>query len=260
MRLTLLKTTVVFVFLAVAQAFLSPSMADSYEVTFLGGRVDDDGAMRRASVVATLTPQDGKISLFRFGEDSGLYHQWATFLLEIEAQAENGAALEVVYEPHGVWRLPNWRGDEITVRYTMALQHDRFPNAPGDDELAYGRDYGVMWTGRALFISGANSDDVSVSFVTPDGWKVTSPWDNSGDNQLEFRPINTIDLLDSAFFAGTHKETIVNVSGIEARIATAPDMDQAVPIYTDTLNIYLALERPIRRSSLLRTPPFGAAA
>jgi hypothetical protein len=126
------------------------ALAGRYRVEILPGRSDDDGALRRARVEARLSPREGEIGFFRSGADTGLFHQWATFLLDLEATDAAGEPLELIYEHPGTWRLPNWRKGEVTARYTMLLQHDRFPNEPGDDELAAARSYGVMWTTRAL--------------------------------------------------------------------------------------------------------------
>ena len=235
-----LKLNLAASLLIVCMAAPSVGQAESYKVTFLPGRGDDDGAMRRAEVVATITPDNGAVRLARSGEDTGLYHQWATFVLDIEASDTNGQPLALTYLPHGVWKVAKWRGGEINLRYELALQHDRLPNEPGDDELAYARPYGVMWTGRALFMEGAPARDIEVRFEAPEGWRVTSPWRASDQTGLNFQPNDMDDLLDSAFFAGLHTETVLNVAGIEARIATGPEMQVALDLYQETLRDYLS--------------------
>src|SRR5262245_25414440 len=225
--------------LAAGLSLASAAFADSYHVKFSQGRDDDDGAMRRAEVTATLTPENGRIRMVRDGADMGIYNQWAGFVVSIEASDAEGRPLDLVYEPFGVWRVRGWRRGEVTVRYAMTLQHDRFPNQPGDDELAYARAYGVMWTGRALFVEGAPSNDVSIAFETPEGWRVTSPWRASDGSGLRFQPYDTDDLLNSAFFAGLHAETIVRVAGMEARVAADPDMAADAAYYREMLETYL---------------------
>lgn len=225
--------------LAIGLSLANGAFADTYHVTFSQGRDDDDGAMRRAEVVATLMPENGRIRMVRDGADIRLYNQWAGFVVSIEASDAQGRPLDLDYEPFGVWRVRGWRRGEITVRYAMALQHDRFPNQPGDDELAYARPYGVMWTGRALFVEGAASNDVSLAFEAPEGWRVTSPWRASDGSGLRFQPDDTDDLLNSAFFAGEHAETIVRVAGMEARVAAGPDMAAEAAYYRQMLETYL---------------------
>lgn len=235
--------TAVFATLAMAAALAcAPSAgADDYQVTFSQGRTDDDGALRRADVVASLTPDaDGRLRLNRIGAETGLYHHWAQFILQFEASDQRGQLLSVVYEPHGVWRLEDWDGGPVQARYSVLLQHDRFPNEPGDDELAAATPFGVMWTGRALFIEGAPSDDVDVAFFAPEDWRVTSPWRSMDSDALRFQPTNTDDLLDAAFFAGMHLERVVELNGVTAHIATGPDMTAEADLFSDVLQLYAA--------------------
>ena len=126
------------------------------------------GRCARQNVIAQVTPDKGVLRLSRYGDDSGLYHQWATFVLDIKAEGADGAPLALHYEPHGEWRVAGWRRGEVTVTYSVLLQHDRFPNDPGDNELAVAKPYGVMWTGRALFLEGAPSENIDVNFITPE--------------------------------------------------------------------------------------------
>ncbi|MEZ5957684.1 MAG: hypothetical protein R3C27_10805 [Hyphomonadaceae bacterium] len=220
---------------AVLTAFLSvvlPAHADEYRVAFGEARGDDQG-LRRAEVMARLTPLHGRISMTRAAADTGLYHGWATFVLDIAAADPAGRPLDLVYEAPGVWRVAGWRRGEVVLSYTLSLAHDRFPNEPGDDELAYARPYGVMWTGRALFVEGAPSTNINVEFEAADGWRVSAPWVAADGDGLHFRPSSTDDLLDSAFFAVEHAETVL-ASG--ARIAVAPDMTTEAALYEETLN------------------------
>ena len=216
-----------------------PAFADSYDVSFSTARSDDDGALRKAEVVAQITPDKGVIRLSRYGDDSGLYHQWATFVLGLKAENADGEALDVDYIPHGQWRIVGWRRGEIKVTYSVLLQHDRFPNDPGDNELAVAKPYGVMWTGRALFLEGAPSDIIEVNFNTPETWRVTTPWSASDAMGKQFLPANTDELLDSAFFAGDHDERRLTVAGIETRIASDPKMNAERQLFEQVLSTYL---------------------
>lgn len=245
--------------LAAGLLFASAAFADSYQVKFSQGRDDDDGAMRRAEVVATLTPENGRIRMVRDGADIRLYNQWAGFVVSIEASDVQGRPLDLIYEPFGVWRVRRWRRGEVTVRYAMTLQHDRFPNLPGDDELAYARPYGVMWTGRALLLEGAPSTDVSIAFEAPEGWRVTSPWRASDGSGLRFQPDDTDDLLNSAFFAGVHAETILRVEGMEARVAAGPDMAAEAAYYGRMLETYLPAYADFFGAPATRSPLVIAA-
>jgi predicted metalloprotease with PDZ domain len=213
--------------------------ADAYRVELLPGRSDDDGALRRARVEAHLVPRDGRIGFFRAGADTGLYHQWATFLLDIEATDAAGGPLDLIYEPPGAWRVDGWPGGEVTVHYTMLLQHDRFPNEPGDDELAAARPYGVMWTTRALFVEGAPATDIGVRFELPEGWIVTTPWKRAAEPATRFTAHDTDDLLDAAFLAGRHREVSMPIGEGEARLALGPPVARTEALFSPLLESYL---------------------
>lgn len=232
-------------FLAPAFAAL-PAMADSYKVSFRHGRpAFSDGAdagrseYRIADVEARLTPDHERIGLMRAGADTGLLNGWATFIYRPRAKDAAGADLSLTYEGGGSWRVGGWRRGEITVAYSMLLQHDRFPNEPGDNELAYARPYGVMWTGRALFMEGAPSQDIAVDFDLPEGWRVTSLWRAAPDAPARFIARDTDDLLDSGFFAGTHIERIVTVAGGQARLALGRGAEGGEAAITGTLETFL---------------------
>lgn len=165
--------------------------------------------MRYADVVAQIQPIDGRVSLSRNGRDTGLYHGWATFVHEIEAFDIHNDPISLEYVTGGHWQLESHDGGPVTVRYRMLLQHDRFPNDPGDDELAWARDWGVMWTGRALFLEGADAGEISVEFDVTAEWKVSTPWRRKNREQWAFLAPDNDALLDSAFVAGTHEEVII---------------------------------------------------
>lgn len=233
---------------------LPPAWADSYEVAFSTARTDDDGALRRADVTAVVTPDRGLIRLNRNGPDTGIFNQWATFVLDIQASDSVGEALELETVKIGAWRLKNWRRGPVTVKYAMILQHDRFPNEPGDDELAVAKPYGVMWTGRALFIEGAPAENISVSFTAPDGWRATTPWSMRDASGLSFEAADTDDLLESAFFAGAHETIEVAAGGAAARIATGPDMAAETALFRKTLHTFLPAYADLFGSENTSTP------
>lgn len=188
---------------AVFMMLATDVMATSYTVTLSKDR------LRHAEVVARLNPVDGRISLSRNARDTGLYHGWATFIHEIEAFDSNNNAVELEYSAGGIWQLVDHDGSPVTIRYRMLLQHDRFPNDPGDDELAWARDWGVMWTGRALFLEGADAEKIKVEFVLPESWNVSTPWPRPELDTFTFSVPGYDDLLNSAFIAGEYEETVL---------------------------------------------------
>ncbi|WP_428407794.1 hypothetical protein [Hyphococcus sp.] len=223
--------------LGALMAMTAQANADSYAVEFVASRnPENKGQYRIANVEAVITPDGGIVGLFRDQRDVGLPHGWATFLYTIEVHDQSGAELKTRYLAGGRWKVLGWQAGPVTVNYTMLLQHDRFPNDPGDDEIAYGRPYGVMWTGRALFMEGAASEEeIGVSFDAPESWRFTTPWEQVSSDGRDFTAKNTDDLLDSAFMGGEHLEEILPVAGNEARLAVAPPLHEVKPVMVSTL-------------------------
>lgn len=226
--------------------FAASAQADSYKVTFVQSMNPHNARQYRiADVEASVVPQDGVVGFFRNHSDVGLPHGWTTFLNRIEATAADGRSLALTDLTGGRYRIEGWSEGPVALRYRMLLQHDRFPSDPGEDELAYARPFGVMWTGRALLAEGAPSQDVEIEFVAPEGWRVTTPWERIEASPLRFRPRSTDDLLDSAFMAGTHLEQVLSVGGGEARLGLDPDLagrrDALLTTLDRSLTFYAAM-------------------
>lgn len=210
-------------------------------------------APRVAQVEARLsTLPGGELHLRRAARDTGLYHGWATFLHQIEAQGESGEAIPVRFAPDDRFVLENTAsGTPVTVKYTMLLQHDRFPNLPGSDELAWARDDAVMWTTRALLLEGMPAEDIEVRFELPADWRATTPWQEI-EPGIRFRAADTDALLDAAFVAGTHHE---------ARLGDGPDAPVRIALagpYAKSASepIMANLDTYLREfEALLGTPP-----
>jgi predicted metalloprotease with PDZ domain len=239
-----------------------PALADSYQVSFDKGPRqlgEEEPQYRLAKVEAHLTPNAGRIGWVRSHNDTGLPNGWSTFVHRPRAFSADGSTLGLTYTGGGIWQVDGWESGEIRVTYTMQLQHDRFLNDPGENELAYARDFGVMWTGRALFVEGSSAEDIDISFDLPDGWKVTSPWKRAEGNGVRFRADNVSDLMNSAFMAGTHIEKEVAVAGGLARIAMDPNVETGADLATTTMNQYFPAFQTLFGDALTDTPLFIAS-
>ena len=198
---------------------------------------------RRAQVTASIEPGQSGLCFTRSAEDTGLTHGWATFIHKLSVKDTDGQSVNATYDGQGCWNL-NLKS-RVTVSYTMLLLHDKFPNQPGDDELAYAGDWGQFWTGRALFIEGKPSAPTRVEFSLPTGWAVTAPWPSADNTGLVFAPPDTDALLDSGFMLGKHEslefkhgETIIHMglSGagpLARRAELKKTLDRALGSFTD---------------------------
>ena len=197
-----MRTTMTFILLT-ANLVSSAALADAdYFV-----QIETDKP-RRAQVTARIVSGERGLCFSRSADDTGLTHGWATFVHKLAVNDANGQSVNAEYDGDGCWRLDS--NGRVIASYTMLLMHDKFPNRPGDDELAYAGDWGQFWTGRALFIEGKPAREVSVEFSLPQGWAVTAPWPSAGDSGLTFVPPDTDALFDSGFMLGTHQSRQFN--------------------------------------------------
>ncbi|MBT8114415.1 MAG: hypothetical protein KJP04_03500 [Arenicella sp.] len=192
-----MRTTMVIILFA-ANLLPSMVMAESDYVV----QINADQP-RRAQVTASIEPGQHGLCFIRSAEDTGLTHGWTTFIHKLSVTDPDGRSVNAAYDGEGCWRL-NSTG-RVTVSYTMLLLHDKFPNMPGDDELAYAGDWGQFWTGRALFIEGKPSAAVTVEFLLPPDWAVTAPWPSAGNTGLIFAPTDTDAVFDSGLMLGKHE-------------------------------------------------------
>jgi predicted metalloprotease with PDZ domain len=179
---------------------------------------------RVAAVTARLQPAEAGLCMLRAARDTGLTHGWATFVHDLRVTSANGQPLEARYDGAGCWRVH--AGGPVTAHYAVLLQHDRFPNEPGDDELAYAGDWGQFWTGRALFLEGAPADAVHVTFELPDRWHVTAPW-RAAESPTSFHPADLDALLDNGFMLGQHETHVLQGVGAHVQVGLAGDGPKA---------------------------------
>ena len=94
----------------------------------------DTDEPRRAQVAASIVSGEHGLCFSRSADDTGLTHGWATFVHKLAVNDANGQSVNAEYDGDGCWRSDS--NGRVTVSYTMLLMHDKFPNMPGDDELA----------------------------------------------------------------------------------------------------------------------------
>lgn len=214
----------------------SPAVADQYRVTI------EASSPRLARVDAELTPTpEGELLLVRNAQDSGIEGGWARFIEDLQLSDTEGKPVPAEELEEGRFRV-GAAGSPLRVRYRMRLEHDRVPNQPGADELAWARPEAVLWSGRALFLEGAPAADIEVTFFLPESWRATTPWQVIEPGR-RFRAQTTDALLDSAFIAGEHFEAQLG-EGVDApvRIALAgPNAISQSELVVETVGRYLGV-------------------
>ena len=207
--------------------------ADVYTVTI---SLDD---VRLAHVQATVEPDDGLITM-NDEANQGLERGWSTFVEKLSVTDKDGQPVELTYEPTSRWRLKGRVTGPVTLTYDVRLGHDKARLNFGDNGAAYANDSGVMWSGRALFIAGRSTLDVEVRFIVPEAWKVTTPWTAEENQPKTFITRGTDDLVNSAFFAGTHTSFDLPVGAASIRFALAGETVVAMrSTFTDLVGKYM---------------------
>lgn len=174
---------------------------------------------RLANVVATFIPDGNEVGMNEHNEH-GLPNGWATFVKNVEAIDVSGKRFQVIAKADSRWEIVDYVQGPVTFSYQVELGHDLVepPLNGSDNGAAYANNDGVMWAGRALFIAGKPTTDISVSFDLSNGWGVTTQWEQT-TSAYSFNVDVTENLVNSAFFAGTHKHREFTDGGVSLRMA-----------------------------------------
>jgi len=156
-------------------------------------------------IEAQITLQD---SLLKMSNNGPMPDRWPQYIKNLEVYSENGKQLNLEKRDSTAWKVDNMlKGQKITIRYNVQLEHENQNWPGGIDGVAFIRDWGIMASGRALFIiNGDLKTNIQVVFKKPDTWKVSTPWKSENKSNTEYIVPNQIQLLESLIFAGTHEE------------------------------------------------------
>ncbi len=243
------KMSVTLLF-GVLSALSQTTSADEYVVTI---KADNP---RLALVSAALEPEGAEIGMNEEGVH-GLENGWATFVQNIEVAGADGTTYAVEAQADSRWSLPDYVAGPINLTYEVVLGHDEVEIKFGDNGAAYAMPTGVMWAGRALFIAGKPARDISIRFDLPDDWNVTTAWKEKAEPDRAFNVQNTEDLLNSAFFAGTHEQVDLIAGEVTLRLALSGENTLAMrDQITDMTGLYLdyyesAFRSPTKASMVL---------
>ncbi len=170
---------------------------------------------RRLKVEARFVLRDPVLYMDEYGGNS-LPKRWAQFVENLSVTDASGNSLVVKELGDAKWRVTGPENIPVVLRYSIVLDHEKHTWAGGIDGVAFARDWGVFYTGRTfLVMNGKELNDVRVNFVLPRNWKVTAGWENDPSTVDRFIARNKEELLQSMFFAGTHREFKVTRDGFE---------------------------------------------
>ncbi|TFB12103.1 hypothetical protein E3V55_02125 [Candidatus Marinimicrobia bacterium MT.SAG.3] len=184
------------------------------------------------SYLITIDKSDHKLARVKVSfslKDSLLYmnrganqlpKRWATFVHNVMVTDSKGKSILVEELPDAKWKMFAAPNEKITLTYEVKLDHEDYKWSSGIDGVAYAKDWGVFYTGRALLIlHGDEWENIRVDFSLPQGWNVTTPWKASNDNKNSFKVNNMFELAESMIFAGLHQEISIVRDDFELVIA-----------------------------------------
>jgi predicted metalloprotease with PDZ domain len=165
----------------------------------------DDKNPSQISIKAHITLQD---SLLKMSGNGSMAHRWPHYVRELEIYSKDGTQLKIEKRDSTAWKVDDdLKGQQITMQYKLLIEHEKVQWPSGIDGIAFVRDWGVMASGRSLFIvNGDSKTNIEVLIKKPAHWKVSTPWKSAaGPVQVHIVPTQ-IQLLESLIFAGTHEE------------------------------------------------------
>lgn len=177
---------------------------DKYTLTF------DKSKPKVIQVEAQINLQD---SLLHMSANGPVPNWWPQYIQNLIIQDENGNSLPLQERDSTAWILEDVpQGTIINLQYEVKLNHEDRNWPGGIDGVAFVRDWGIMASGRSLFIiNGAEEKKIKIFFETSEDWKVSVPWKPNGANNYTIP--NHTQLLESLMFVGTHRETQIRRDG-----------------------------------------------
>jgi predicted metalloprotease with PDZ domain len=177
----------------------------------------------RAFIEYTFTVTDSLLTMSERGAKS-LENRWGEFVHDLSAKSDSGDEISVTRLQGGLWLLNAPRGQVVTLRYQVLLNHEDYEWSGGVDGAAYKRSHGVFYTGRSLFImNGKNPQEIRVDFALPENWKATTAWNRFGSDLESYLVDSYSELTESMLFAGTHEELTFERNGFELVFALGSD-------------------------------------
>lgn len=154
--------------------------------------------------------------------DEGAEHLedgWAGFVHGLVARRRDGRAVAVDKIGPRRWRLAE-PGGPMTISYEVRLEHDPEGWPGGIDGAAFATDWGVFFTGRAVFVvpDGAG-ERIEVDFRAPPPWRVSTPWEAVDGRADAFRLQGETALTESIVFVGDHVGFTTERGGFELAFA-----------------------------------------
>lgn len=201
-------------------------------------RIDAQAA--RAEVNADLWQQSDLLSMFNVVPVPGLANGQVSLIDDLRVTDAKGGALALKDLGAGDFGIAG--GQRIHMRYTVKLEHDRYPWPAGMEEIAYHTSEGLMVVGATLFFADGDAPvqaPIEVDFDLPRGWQAQTPWTQVG-GEGRFQVASRRELLSNALFLGTAQTQRIDAGGVELTLVLGQRYRKSAPLFAELLRTQLA--------------------
>ncbi|MES2125841.1 MAG: hypothetical protein V4463_01095 [Pseudomonadota bacterium] len=200
--------------LCFALAALLTAPAWSHDARINHYSVTVDAGAKRIHIDADVWVDGNALALFNATPIAQYKNGQADLLENLAVRDMAGQAIAVKDKGEGEYDIIGER--RVRLSYDVRMEHDKVDWPPGNEEVAYHTEEGLMVTGYTLFIVPGDKmpGATEVRFHLPAGWKANTPWRASGAAHT-FTVGSRRELVSNALFLGTaHAETFTS-GGVE---------------------------------------------
>ncbi len=159
----------------------------------------------RALVTATMHLTSGKLAMATGGGIDHLPNHWTTFVEDLSVEDAAGEALTVEHLGPEGWRIPGGYEGEVQVRYAVDLSFTLEAWPPGNEQAGMASGDSLYVITKPLFIAPSTPGPLDVTFVVPEDWNISTPWEPLADKR-SYRARDTADLTENSLVLGHHTE------------------------------------------------------
>ncbi|GAA4317319.1 hypothetical protein GCM10023115_42740 [Pontixanthobacter gangjinensis] len=233
------KQSFLYLFFALIALPVFAQQTDAYKLSYSSAKKDV------ISVEATIYLQDSILYMGGYGEKA---KQLPKYVKSIQAFNPEGRELPLKFKDSMKWIVQNFEPEAlIHLNYELHVNHEQEEWSGGIDGIAYSRDYGIMTSGRSLFImNGEKKKDILVEVKLPQEQIISTPWKKAGTIENSFLVPDQESLQESFLFAGTHEEIIMNRESFKLKFvlggeALIREKDRIIKMANQLLDYYIEL-------------------
>ena len=238
----LIVSSLILIFLSLVTARgATPSNNSSDQYTLILNSKDAD----RIHVKARIMAEDSVLYMSPYG---AMPERWPQYIVNLRVQSPDGREIPVGNTKEGVWILPAEHVEgEVELSYEMVLNHEEVAWPGGIDGVAYRRDWGIMATGRSLFVmNGNDKKNIQVFIEAPENWNISTSWTPEEGRGAAYRVPNLLKLQESFVVVGTHGETDITRDGFTLKFVLGGEKvkEQAsryVQVASSVMDYYIGL-------------------